>query len=176
MATRQKWTCGDASEECGKVKQTRSLPNRAAPNTPPDIPLQAAASAKKAVESFRGEFVTTMIFKEVPKPRPAFVLKRGEYDKPGDPVSRALPAFLPPLPPGAPNDRLGLAQWLVSGEHPLTARAWVNREWERFFGTGLVKTTENLGSQAEWPSHPELLDWLATEFVRLKWDMKAMQR
>src|SRR6185436_4667390 len=69
-----------------------------------------------------------------------------------------------------------LAKWLVSGEHPLTARVWVNREWERFFGTGLVKTTENLGSQAEWPSHPELLDWMATEFVRLKWDMKAMQK
>src|SRR6185436_15971460 len=69
-----------------------------------------------------------------------------------------------------------LAKWLVSGEHPLTARVWVNREWERFFGTGLVKTTENLGSQAEWPSHPELLDWLATEFIRLKWDMKAMQK
>jgi hypothetical protein len=87
-----------------------------------------------------------------------------------------LPAVLPALPAGAPNNRLGFAQWLVSGEHPLTARVWVNRAWEKFFGTGLVKTTENLGSQAEWPSHPELLDWLATEFVRLKWDMKAMQK
>jgi hypothetical protein len=83
---------------------------------------------------------------------------------------------LPALPEGAPNDRLGLARWLVSGEHPLTARVWVNRAWERLFGTGIVKTTENFGSQAEWPSHPELLDWLATEFVRLDWDMKAMLR
>jgi hypothetical protein len=71
---------------------------------------------------------------------------------------------------------LGLAQWLVSPENPLTARVWVNRAWEKFFGIGLVRSTENLGSQAEWPSNPELLDWLATEFVRLKWDMKAMQK
>ncbi len=91
-------------------------------------------------------------------------------------MPRVLPKGLPPLPAGAPNNRLGFAQWLVSGEHPLTARVWVNRAWERFFGIGIVKTSENFGSQAEWPSHPELLDWLATEFVRLKWDMKAMQK
>ncbi len=139
-------------------------------------PESAIAAAKKAVEDFRGTFASTMVFKEMAKPRQAFILKRGEYDKPGDKVERAVPAALPPLPAGAPNDRLGLAQWLVSGEHPLTARVWANRAWEGFFGTGLVKTSENLGSQAEWPTHPELLDWLATEFVRLKWDMKAMQR
>ena len=119
---------------------------------------------------------SSMVMKEVATPREAFVLTRGEYDKPGAPVTRALPAVLPPLPDGAPNDRLGLAKWLVSGEHPLTARVWVNRVWERLFGTGIVKTTENFGSQADWPSHPELLDWLATEFVRLNWDMKAMLR
>ncbi len=136
----------------------------------------AMAAAKKALADFGMQVATSMVFKEVAEPRAAFLFKRGEYDKPGDPVARALPAFLPPLPKGAPNNRLGFAQWLVSGEHPLTARVWVNRAWEKFFGTGLVKTTENLGSQAEWPSHPELLDWLATEFVRLHWDMKAMQR
>ena len=119
---------------------------------------------------------SSMVMKEIAQPRPAFILGRGEYDKPGDAVSRALPAVLPPLPEGANNDRLGMAKWLVSGEHPLTARVWVNRTWEKLFGAGIVKTTENFGSQAEWPSHPELLDWLATEFVRLNWDMKAMQR
>ena len=123
-----------------------------------------------------GAVATIMVMKEIAQPREAHILKRGEYDKPGDKVERGLPAALPPLPPGTPMNRLGLAQWLVSGEHPLTARVWVNRAWERFFGTGLVKTSENFGSQAEWPSHPELLDWLATEFVRLKWDMKAMQK
>lgn len=136
----------------------------------------ALTKAQTAVEDLRGNFSNTMVFKERATPREAFVMNRGEYDKIGEPVSRAVPAVLPPLPAGAPNDRLGFAKWLVSGEHPLTARVWVNREWERFFGIGIVKTTENLGSQAEWPSHPALLDWLAVEFVRLKWDMKAMHR
>jgi hypothetical protein len=104
------------------------------------------------------------------------VLIRGEYDNHGDKVERGLPAAFPPLPAGAPMDRRGLAQWLTSPDNPLTARVWVNRAWERFFGVGLVRTTENLGSQAEWPSNPELLDFLATEFVRLKWDMKALQK
>ncbi len=135
-----------------------------------------AAAAKKALDDFDDSVPGVMVMKEAVKPRDAFILKRGEYDKPGDKVVRALPAVLPPLPAGAPNNRLGLAQWLVSGQHPLTARVWVNRQWEKFFGTGLVKTSENLGSQSEWPSHPELLDWLATEFVQLKWDMKAMQK
>ncbi len=134
------------------------------------------AAAKKALADHSDDMPSVMVMKEAAKPRDAFVLIRGEYDKPGDKVVRALPAALPPMPAGAPNDRLGLAQWLVSGSHPLTARVWVNRQWEKFFGTGIVKTLENFGSQADWPSHPELLDWLATEFVRLKWDMKAMQK
>ena len=136
----------------------------------------ALVAVKKAVTDFADDLPTVMVMKEAPKPREAFILKRGEYDKPGDKVVRALPAALPPMPAGASNDRLGLAKWLVSGNHPLTARVWVNRQWEKFFGMGLVKTTENMGSQAEWPSNPELLDWLATEFVRLKWDMKAIQK
>jgi len=147
----------------------------------------ALAAANKAREAAEQGVSTTMVMQEIPQPRVAHVLVRGEYDKPGDVVPRALPAVMPPLPAGAPNNRLGLARWLVSGEHPLTARVWVNREWERFFGTGLVKTSENLGSQAEWPSHPELLDWLAVEFARgssadrivrvtKPWDMKAMQK
>jgi hypothetical protein len=104
------------------------------------------------------------------------VLLRGEYDKIGPKVERKLPSMLPPLPDGEPNNRLGFARWLVSGQHPLTGRVWVNRTWEHFFGTGLVKTSENFGSQAEWPSHPELLDWLAVEFVDRNWDMKGMQK
>ncbi|MEQ1853563.1 MAG: PSD1 and planctomycete cytochrome C domain-containing protein, partial [Chthoniobacteraceae bacterium] len=136
----------------------------------------AVAAAKKALDAVYADVSSTMVMEELAQPREARILNRGEYDKPGDAVPRALPAVMPPLPKDAPNNRLGLAKWLVSGEHPLTARVWVNREWERLFGTGLVKTSENLGSQAEWPSHPELLDWLAVEFVRLKWDMKAMQK
>jgi len=136
----------------------------------------AVAAAKKAVDDYEAKLPTTMVMKEIAQPRDAFVLVRGEYDKKGDKVSAGVPAVLPPLPAGAPTNRLGLAQWLVSPENPLTARVWVNRTWEKFFGNGLVKTTENFGSQAEPPSHPELLDWLATEFVRLGWDMKALQK
>jgi Protein of unknown function (DUF1553)/Protein of unknown function (DUF1549)/Planctomycete cytochrome C len=134
------------------------------------------AAAKKQLGEADAPIQSVMVLKETAQPRDAFILNRGEYDKPGEKVSRDLPKALPGLPAGAQHDRLGFAKWLVSGEHPLTARVWVNRAWESFFGTGIVKTSENFGSQAEWPSHPALLDWLATEFVQQKWDMKAMHR
>jgi hypothetical protein len=144
----------------------------------------ARDAAKKSVGSFRDSLPSAMVMKEG-APRDAFVLIRGEYDKRGDKVEAALPAFLPRLPEGTKADRLLLAKWIASRDNPLTARVWVNRMWERFFGTGLVKTSENLGSQAEYPSHPELLDWLAAEFMEAgsmpavngqparPWDMKA---
>ena len=132
------------------------------------------AAAMKAKEAAGMAGLEVMVMKERATPKDAFVLNRGEYDKPGDKVERKLPAFLPPLPAGEPNNRLGFARWLVNGKHPLTGRVWVNRAWERLFGTGLVKTSENFGSQADWPSHPELLDWLAVDFVERKWDMKGM--
>jgi hypothetical protein len=134
---------------------------------------------------------TTMVMEEMPRPRETHVLLRGAYDKPGEKVSPGVPAVLSPLPPGAPNNRLGLARWLVDPANPLTARVAVNRWWQMYFGTGLVKTVEDFGSQGEWPTHPELLDWLAAEFVRPSplplspggrgvgvrgWDVKAMQR
>jgi hypothetical protein len=93
---------------------------------------------------------------EMDTPRDTFVLLRGSYEKPGEKVTPAVPAFLPPLPPGAPANRLGLAQWLTDPSHPLTARVAVNRYWQSYFGTGLVKTSEDFGSQGEAPSHPEL--------------------
>ena len=145
-----------------------------------DSPVRKAdadlAAAKKATEDFEKMLPTVMVMKEIDKPRDAFILKRGEYDKPADKVSMITPAVLPPMPKGAPQNRLGLAQWMVDPSNPLTARVWVNRTWARLFGNGLCKTTENLGSQSDWPSHPELLDWLATEFIRMKWDMKGFQK
>ncbi len=131
----------------------------------------ARDAAKKSVESFKGSLTSAMVMKEGPV-RDAFLLIRGEYDKRGEKVEAGLPEFLPQLPEGTNPDRLALAKWLVSRDHPLTSRVWVNRMWERFFGTGLCKTSENLGSQAEYPSHPELLDWLAAEFMENGWDMK----
>lgn len=135
-----------------------------------------AATKQKALEDARNKLPSVMVMEEMPQPRDAFILSRGEYDKPTVKVSMGLPAALPPLPKGEPMNRLGLAKWLVDPSNPLTARVWVNRAWEKFFGYGLCKTTENLGSQAEYPVHPELLDWLATEFMRSGWDMKAMQK
>jgi mono/diheme cytochrome c family protein len=118
----------------------------------------------------------TMVAKEMDKPRDTFILVRGEYDKKGDKVEPGLPAILPPLPKGAPTNRLGLAKWLVDPSHPLTARVTINRFWQQYFGTGFVKTAEDFGVQGENPSHPELLDWLATEFIRTGWDVKEIQR
>lgn len=119
---------------------------------------------------------TTLIAKERAQPRDTFLLARGEYDQPGEKVSPSMPAFLLPLPAGAPTNRLGLAQWLVDPAHPLTARVAMNRFWQQCFGVGLVKTAEDFGVQGEPPSHPELLDWLATEFVASGWDVKHMLR
>ena len=137
------------------------------------VDLRAARRERAAL---RNTFPSVMVMHELPEPRAAHVLLRGNYDRPGERVERATPAWLPPLPDGAPDNRLGLALWLVAPSHPLTARVAVNRYWEMAFGTGLVKSADNFGSQGDLPSHPELLDWLATEFVRTGWDVKAMQK
>jgi hypothetical protein len=110
-------------------------------------------------------FPSVMVMQELPEPRPAFVLMRGAYDAPGEKVERGIPAELPPMPKEFPKNRLGFAKWLVSPQNPLTARVTVNRLWQMLFGTGLVRTVEDFGTQGESPSHPELLDWLAVEFM-----------
>src|SRR5262249_31937070 len=124
-------------------------------------------------------FPTTMVMEEMPTPRDTFVLVRGEYDKRGERVVPGIPASLrnPGVhTPGSPRNRLDLARWLVRPANPLPARVAVNRAWQTFFGQGLVKTVDDFGAQGEWPTHPELLDWLATEFVRTGWDVKALHR
>ncbi|MGE3819951.1 MAG: DUF1553 domain-containing protein [Isosphaeraceae bacterium] len=121
-------------------------------------------------------FPTTMVMSERPEPRPTYVLTRGEYDKPGEQVQPGVPACFPRLPADAKADRLGFARWLVDPSNPLTARVAVNRDWQRIFGTGLVRTAEDFGTQGTPPSHPELLDWLASEFIESGWDVKALQR
>ncbi len=127
-------------------------------------------------EKLERTFSTVMVMAESPVPKETHLLIRGAYDKPGEKVQSGVPAILPPLPAGAPNDRLGFAKWLADPGNPLTARVAVNRFWQLYFGAGLVKTVEDFGVQGEWPSHPELLDWLATEFLRSGWDIKEMQK
>jgi hypothetical protein len=135
--------------------------------------LTKTRAAKAAVE---GEIPTTLVFREMATPKPAYILKRGAYDQHGDEVKRRTPAALPPMDPAAPNNRLGLAQWLTSRGNPLTARVAVNRFWQQLFGVGLVKTADDFGSQGERPSHPELLDYLAVDFIDKGWDVKRFMR
>ncbi len=122
-------------------------------------------------------FAELPVMREMAEARPAFILGRGEYNQPqGEPLPRETPAFLPPFPADQPRNRLGLAHWLTAPDHPLTARVHVNRVWQHFFGRGLVATSENFGSQGELPSHPELLDWLARDFISNGWNMKRLCR
>jgi hypothetical protein len=118
-----------------------------------------------------------MVMEERDPPRETYFLNRGAYDDPGETVERGTPTFLPPLPAEErPYSRMDLAEWLVDPQHPLTARVAVNRIWQQFFGTGLVKTSEDFGAQGQWPSHPDLLDHLAVRFVESGWDVKALVR
>ena len=132
--------------------------------------------AKKAFDEFNKQIPTTLISKENEKVKQAFMLNRGEYDQKGEAVERMTPAALPPFTKDYSKDRLGLAKWLTSGGHPLTARVTVNRFWQQVFGTGFVKTAEDFGSQGDLPSHPELLDWLATDFVDHDWDVRRLMK
>lgn len=132
---------------------------------------------KQEEEGLNRSIPTTLVAKEeMEKPRETFTLMRGEYDKIGEKVSPGVPSVFPPFPKDAPTNRLGLARWLLMPNHPLTARVTVNRFWQQCFGVGIVKTVEDFGVQGDPPSHPELLDWLATEFIQSGWDVKHLQR
>jgi hypothetical protein len=121
---------------------------------------------------------TTLVFAERPtdNPRPTFVHKRGEFLQPTEAVEAQIPSLFDPLPDEFPRNRLGFARWLVDGRNPLVGRVTVNRQWQAFFGQGLVRTGEDFGYQGSPPTHPRLLDWLAVEFVRRGWSLKAAHR
>ncbi|WP_165229520.1 DUF1553 domain-containing protein [Aquisphaera insulae] len=138
--------------------------------------LATLSQVRKARSDLVDPIAEIMVMKELPKPRPTFVLKRGAYDAPGEPVGRNTPASLPAFSRDWPRDRLGLARWLTDPKQPLTARVTVNRWWQSLFGRGLVATPEDFGSQGQLPSHPELLDWLARTFVESGWDVKGTWR
>lgn len=127
------------------------------------------------LRTFEESISTVMVMEEMPEPRQAYILLRGEYDKKGAAVSPGVPAVLPKLAEGLPNNRLGLARWLVDRQNPLTARVAVNRMWQMHFGVGLVKTSEDFGTQGAFPTHPELLDWLAAEFMT-DWNVKRLHK
>ncbi|HJZ92422.1 MAG TPA: DUF1553 domain-containing protein [Gemmataceae bacterium] len=135
---------------------------------------EALRAAREERANFSDSIPTVMVMEEMASPRDTHLLIRGQYDRPGAKVTAAGPTTLPDSPLG--GSRLDLAKWLVSPDHPLTARVAVNRLWQLHFGTGLVATGEDFGTQGEYPSHPELLDWLATEFVRTGWDLKRMHK
>ena len=122
------------------------------------------------------EGASQLVVTEREKPRETHLLTRGDFLNPAQAVTPGVPAFLNPLPAGSPVNRLTFAKWMVAPDSPTTARSYVNREWQAWFGTGIVATAENLGTQCEPPTHPELLDWLAVEFMRSGWDIKHMQR
>jgi hypothetical protein len=137
---------------------------------------QEANAAIEALWRQHPEGSSQLVLQFRAKPRETHVLKRGDFLKPQKIVTPGVPAFLHPLPPGAPLNRLTFARWLVDRKSPTTARALVNRVWQAYFGIGLVGTSEDLGSQSEIPSHPELLDWLAVEFMDRGWSLKTLHR
>ena len=134
--------------------------------------LNTKAAYFTAVKDIR----QVMIMEEMATPKPTHLLLRGQYNLKGEPVQPGTPASISPFPKQLPKNRLGLAAWLTDAAHPLTARVAVNRLWQQFFGTGLVKTSEDFGNQGELPSHPELLDWLAVHFIESGWDIHQMIR
>jgi mono/diheme cytochrome c family protein len=142
--------------------------------------VRTAYRELKALRARKDDLVklipTTMVMSELKNPRETFILARGDYRNHTDKVQPGVPAMLPPLPKDASLNRLTLAKWLLDPGHPLTSRVAVNRYWQNYFGIGIVKTQEDFGVQGEPPVHPELLDWLATEFIRTGWDVRAMQR
>jgi hypothetical protein len=137
---------------------------------------QMLAARRRERDGFRNSWPTAMVMREASPKRDTQIRVRGQYAVKGETVEPGVPERMFGWKPEWPANRLGLAKWLTDPGHPLTSRVAVNQYWQRYFGTGLVKTAEEFGSQGEWPSHPDLLDWLATEFVRTGWDVKAMQR
>jgi len=154
--------------------QVKAIAEQGAAGT--DLKAKALDLHKRLTAAQR-TFTTTLVAKELPKPRTTKLLARGEYSQPtGPPLTPSTLDVLGELPEGAPANRLGLAQWLTHREHPLTSRVLINRVWQRVFGHGLVRTPEDFGLQGQQPTHPELLDWLAVELQDSGWDLKHMLR
>ncbi len=172
----------DVAKDKRTIEQSSKLLHYYLQHVNPDSRKRLAAPLKnqrawnKELAGIEKAIPSTLVMQERKQPRQAHVLERGQYTEKRDKVSSEVPAWLGTPVKNAPPNRLGLAQWLVSPTHPLTARVTVNRFWQHYFGTGLVKTSENFGVQGEQPSHPALLDWLAVDFIESGWDMKRLQK
>jgi mono/diheme cytochrome c family protein len=141
-----------------------------------ETPLKKEAELNQKIVAVNKAIPSSLVMEDLKQKRQAHILERGQYTKKLDAVSSRIPEWISPAKKGMPENRLGLAEWLVKPDHPLTARVTVNRYWQHFFGTGLVKTSEDFGIQGQRPSHPELLDWLAVDFVQNGWDVKRMHK
>lgn len=172
----QKFLAALGKEPDKRTKEETALVGRTYRNSIPEYAAlkDVSDAAKKALDGFRGKIPKVMVMEDMEEPRETFILDRGLYNEPRDPVSAAVPAVFDSLPEGEKADRLALARWLVSREQPLTSRVVVNRYWQMLFGIGLVKTVEDFGVQAEYPVHSELLDWLASEYMESGWDTKQL--
>ena len=160
------------------AKQRETLQKHYRETVSPILKEPAAQLEKLRAElkTVQKQVPNVMVMQQMDRPRETHILLRGQYDQRGEKVGPGTPASLPPLPAGAPPNRLGLARWLIDPQHPLIARVTVNRFWKNFMGTGIVKTVDDFGAQGEWPSHPELLDWLAVEFTASGWDVKRLSQ
>ncbi len=145
-----------------------------------DPPCRVAAAELRKLREEENNLINDvreiMVMKEMPQRRPTFALKRGAYDAPGEPVEPGTPEKIFPFPEGLPRNRLGLGQWILDRRNPLTSRVEVNRIWRHHFGRGLVATEEDFGTQGKLPTHPELLDWLALNFMEGGWNVKALHK
>ncbi|MCU0879418.1 MAG: PSD1 and planctomycete cytochrome C domain-containing protein [Pirellulaceae bacterium] len=167
----------EADKKSIESQLRRFFEDKVRPDVVKDLPqVVKYNAAKQKFEEYQGDQIPRVMVMSDANPRETHILDRGEYLKPLEKVSFATPAALPPLPDDAPRNRLGLAQWLVAPEHPLTARVQVNRMWQHYFGAGIVKTAEDFGVQSEYPLHKDLLDWLAVEFREGGWSMKRLHR
>ncbi|MGE3749250.1 MAG: PSD1 and planctomycete cytochrome C domain-containing protein [Verrucomicrobiales bacterium] len=168
---------GPVGEKALETGLRKHFDDKVRPELGKKIPaVQQIAQLKKDLADYRGDQIPRPMVMSDDRPRETSILDRGQYLSPLQPVAFATPAFLPPLPKDAPQNRLGLARWLVSPSHPLTARVQVNRMWQHFFGLGIVKTSEDFGVQGEYPVHMALLDWLAVEFREHGWSQKHLHR
>lgn len=140
------------------------------------VEIKQREDLAKKLAAYKADQIPRVMIMSDDKPRETSILSRGEYLSPMEKVSFATPAFLPPQPADAPKNRLGLAEWLMAPENPLTARVQVNRFWQHYFGAGIIKTAEDFGVQSEFPIHGDLLDWLAVEFRENGWSMKHVHR